>query len=222
MFPIYPIPLFCAFVLLLLTSISLPFFSAMDIVRVQSNVSGFGSNINVGEIRFGIWTSCEYSSIDNSHSCSPSGPGYTTLLVSLTNFNIVTIGSSWTRGLVATVFAGGVTLIAFAFSLTRHKVIACFLSVAAAAISFITFAIDIALLAYVKGQIGSLKGSDGGIFSATTSGGPGFWMTFVSFLILLGTGGAMGLSVRRRVAGESYRMNSAARVKAMMAEDAGK
>jgi len=195
----------------------------MDIVRVEGKVTGFGDDIDIGEIRFGIWASCEEKNIDSSlNVCTKTGYGYTTILISLANFKTVTIGSSWTRGLVATVVSAGLSLVAFGVAFTPQMVVAFFLTAIAATVTLLSFIIDIALLAYVKGQIGNLTGSDGSLFKSSTGGGPGFWMTFASFLLLAGTAAAQGLQLRKRAAGESYRMSSSERVKAMMMEDAGK
>ena len=49
--------LFCAFVLLTIVSISLPYLTAMDIARVNFNGNGgsVGGTGTASQLRFGIW-----------------------------------------------------------------------------------------------------------------------------------------------------------------------
>lgn len=194
--------LFAAFVLLFITSISLPYLSAMDITRTHfrgSSVSYPGSITGIEQIRFGIWTSCYRSTSDASTTCGKNGYAYSVAVNS--GSSSITIGSSWTRGLVVHPLATVVTFIALLFSFSTHltiSLIASFLAFLAAALTLIAFAIDIALYAYVKHQMKKLAGVED-----LTLTGPGFWLTFVSFLLLLLAGCTVCFGRRRERMGNA-------------------
>ncbi|KAF7974414.1 hypothetical protein HWV62_12272 [Athelia sp. TMB] len=171
--------LFCAFVLLTIVSVSLPYLTAMDIARVNfygngGSVSGTGT---ASQLRFGIWAFC--SELTNGNTiCDRTGHGYSVLVQS--GSSSVTIGSSWTRGLAVHPVAAGVTFIALLLSFSTHvtvTLLASLVSALAALITLIAFAIDIALYAYVKDKLRHIDHN--------THTGPGFWLTFVSFILLL-------------------------------------
>jgi len=188
--------LFAAFVLLFITSVSLPYLSAMDITRTHfrgSTVSYPGSGTGIEQIRFGIWTYCYKSTSDASTTCGKNGYAYFVPLSG--GGSLITIGSSWTRGLVVHPLATVVTFIALLFSFSTHltvSLIASLLAFLAATLTLIAFAIDIALYAYVKHQMKKLPGVDD-----LTLTGPGFWLTFVSFLLLLLAGCTVCFGRRR-------------------------
>jgi len=101
-----------------------------------------------------------------------------------------------------------VTLIAFLLSLSTHvtfTLLASLTSFLAALLTLIAFAIDIALYAYVKHQMGKLSG-----VNEHTNTAPAFWMTFVSFILLCLAGCTVCFGRRRdRMAGAtSYPMAS--------------
>ncbi|KZP08884.1 pali-domain-containing protein [Athelia psychrophila] len=171
--------LFCAFVLLFIVSVSLPYLTAMDITRV--NFNSFGGNVAgtgaTSQLRFGIWAFC--SELTNGNSvCAKTGHAYALTVNS--GSTAVTIGSSWTRGLAVHPVATGVTFIALLLSFSTHvtvTLLSSLVSFLAALITLIAFAIDIALFAYVKHK---MRGID-----QSTKTGPGFWLTFVAFILLL-------------------------------------
>ncbi|EMD32824.1 hypothetical protein CERSUDRAFT_118517 [Gelatoporia subvermispora B] len=204
--------LFCAFVLLLLVSVSLPFLPAIDVTRVHFHDGNVATETNesaMTQLRFGIWAYCWYDDSGN-RICNPTGHGYSTTLTDFgaTSQNTVTIGSSWTRGLAVHPVAAGVSLIALLFSLSTHVtmiLLASLLSFLAATLTLIAFAIDIALYAFVKHEMGHF--SD---VSKTTDTAPAFWMTFVSFILLCLAGCTVCFGRRRdRMAGAtSYPVSS--------------
>ncbi|KAG2065524.1 pali-domain-containing protein [Suillus decipiens] len=189
--------LFSAWFLLLIVSISLPYFTAMDITRVHTagQVTSESSDV-LTEIRLGIWGWC--ADLSSGSTCFNTGHGY-----SLTFMNSqggqVTIGSSWTRGLAVLPVAAGVAFIALLLSMSQHitvTLVASLVSFLAALLTLIAFAINIALFAYVKHEMGKLD------ISETTITGPGFWLTFVSLLLLILAGCTVCFGRRRdRMAG---------------------
>ncbi|KAG6374091.1 hypothetical protein JVT61DRAFT_4734 [Boletus reticuloceps] len=173
--------LFSAFVLLFIVSISLPFLTAMDITRVHTNgtVQVTGDQ-NFEQLRLGIWSYC-YTAINGNMECSPTGHGYSFSVQNNAN-NTVFIGSSWTLGLAVHPVACGVSFIALLFSFSQHitaTLVASLLSFLAATLALVAFAIDIALYAYFKNQMGDLG------FGNRTITGPGFWLTFASMILLI-------------------------------------
>jgi ABC-type nickel/cobalt efflux system permease component RcnA len=89
-----------------------------------------------------------------------------------------------------------VSFIALLFSFSTHitfTLIASLLSFLAALLTLIAFAIDIALFAFVKHEVGTLNNSD---FNTNTA--PAFWMTFVSFILLLLAGCTVCFGRRRQ------------------------
>jgi len=198
--------LLCAFVLLFLTSISLPHLTAMDITRTHFNGQGSPSSSDaaITQIRFGIWAYCYES--DGKMMCNKTGHGYTVGLRG-TDGSSITIGSRWTRGLAVHPIAAGVTFVALLFSFSTHMTMTLFasmLSFLAAAITLIAFAIDIVLFAYVKTQMKKLSDVD-----ENTLTGPGFWLTFVSFILLLIAGCTVCIGRRKNSTHDSsYPMTS--------------
>ncbi|EPQ55636.1 pali-domain-containing protein [Gloeophyllum trabeum ATCC 11539] len=199
--------LLAAFVLSFLTSISLPYLPALDIATVHFG-NGQNSQIPntnvpvIKELRFGIWAYCEYAANDGHRTCSPEGHGYQVQVGDATNNDTVTIGSSWTRGLAVHPVATAVTFIALLLSFSTHvtvTLLASIVSFLAALLTLIAFAIDIALYAYVHHEMGKLSGS------VNTDTAPGFWLTFVSLILLLLAGCTVCFGRRReRMSGSSY------------------
>jgi len=155
----------------------------MDIVRTTftGNVAAVQGDAMI-ETRFGIWAPCWYT-IDGERTCGPTAHAYQISFSNADRTSSETIGSSWTRGLAITPVACGVTFAAFLMSFSQHltvTLIASLTSFLAATITLIAFAVDIALLAFVKHELSLLTNVD-----ETTSAGPGFWMTFVALIFLL-------------------------------------
>ncbi|KAG1717505.1 pali-domain-containing protein [Suillus occidentalis] len=198
--------LFSAWFLLVLVSISLPSFQAMDITRVHSSGQvASGSNEAFTQFRFGIWGYCV--DLSSGRTCFNTGHGYSVTFANSQNAQ-VTIGSSWTRGLAVLPVAACVAFIALLLSVSQHitvTLVASLVSFLAALLTLIAFAINIALYAYVKHELGTLN------ISETTITGPGFWLTFVSLLLLILAGCTVCFGRRRdRMAGatsNSYQLN---------------
>ncbi|OAX37376.1 pali-domain-containing protein [Rhizopogon vinicolor AM-OR11-026] len=197
--------LFCAFVLLFLVSISLPYFQAMDITRVHATGQFSSGSQAITEFRLGIWGYC----IDENsgRTCYNTGHGYS-LTLQNSQGGQVTIGSSWTRGLAVHPVATALAFIALVMSFSQHitiTLVSSLVSFLAALLTVIAFAIDIALYAYVKNEMGNLTSNE------STITGPGFWLTFVSLILLLLAGCTVCFGRRRdRMAGatNSYQLSS--------------
>jgi len=196
--------LFCAFVLLFLVSVSLPYLTALDVARVHFKAGGpisVGADTNtVSQLRFGVWANCWYETSGN-RVCGTSGYAYnTTVYDAGARTTSVGIGSSWTRGLAIHPVATGVCFIALLLSLSAHitsTLLASLAAFLASIITLIAFAVDIALYAYVKHEMGKLHGTD-----ITTDTAPAFWMTFASLLLLWMAGSTVCMGRRRdRMAG---------------------
>ncbi|KAJ7583794.1 actin cortical patch SUR7/pH-response regulator pali [Mycena floridula] len=206
--------LFCAFVLSFLVSISLPYLTALDVVRTHFDGTPFLGSVGLSEVRFGIWAPCTYDT-QNSRTCASAHHGYSFTAFSLVDTNpddklFITIGSSWTRGLAVHPVATVATFIAFALSFSTHITItlaASLMSFFAALLTLIAFAIDIALYAYVHHKMGELPN-----VRQHTNTGPGFWLTFVSLILLLLGGCTVCFGRRKdRLSGStpSYPMSTA-------------
>ncbi|KAH7872652.1 SUR7/PalI family-domain-containing protein [Lentinula edodes] len=193
--------LFCAFVLSILVSISLPFLPALDIARAHMNGNALINGDTVNEIRFGVWAECTYKD-DGSRICGDAGHGYSTSISDTNKDANVIISGSWTRGLAVHPVATAVTFIALLFSFSSHvtvTLIASILSFLAALLTLIAFAIDIALYAFLHHEIGKISSIQG-----STDTAPGFWLTFVSLILLLLAGCTVCFGRRRdRMSGAS-------------------
>jgi len=188
--------LFCAFVLMFIVSVSLPFLTAMDITRVHftgNPMINMTGTPPISQTRFGIWAYCYETTTSSDTICDKTGHAYSFMLSK--GSSSVTIGSSWTRGLAVHPVATGVIFIALLLSLSSHitvTLIASIVSFLAALITLIAFAIDIALFAFVKHEMKKLTG-----VSSNTNTAPGFWLTFVSFILLLLAGCTVCFGRRR-------------------------
>ncbi|EIM80149.1 uncharacterized protein STEHIDRAFT_135458 [Stereum hirsutum FP-91666 SS1] len=173
--------LFCAFVLSLIVAISLPALPALDITRTHfssGSLAAGNSSGEIGQLRV-LRAYCIYDSSSGDRTCIDQGHGYA---VTVSGNSSITIGSSWTRGLAVHPVATIVTFIAFLLSLSSHITVMLLSSIAsglAALLTLIAFAIDIALFVYVKHKMADLDVEE------HTITGPGFWITFATFLLLL-------------------------------------
>ncbi|KAF8182945.1 SUR7/PalI family-domain-containing protein [Pholiota molesta] len=174
--------LLVALVLSLLVSLSLPFLPTLDIVRVLVADNGAQASIEaMNNIRLGIWTACAYA-LDGTHACGEQKLGYEVIFVNIFNtadFEI--IQPSWTRGLVVHPIATGFIFVAFFVSFSERmtaNLVAFFMSSFAALITLVAFAFDIALFVHVRNAI---KDLDAG---ASTEIALGFWLTFVSYVVV--------------------------------------
>jgi len=157
----------------------------MDIARSRFPTSYeiTNTNLEVTEIRFGIWGYCNRNQNGGQLACVSTGHGYDLVVGPKdTPDSNVFIGASWTRGLAIHPVATGVTFIAFLLGLSTHltvTLIASLVGLLAALLTLLAFAVDIALYAFAKAKLNSLPSG------ADTITGPGFWLTFVAFLLLI-------------------------------------
>jgi len=174
----------------------------LDIARTHlggAEVVGIETPL-VNDIRYGIWTPCFYDS-QNDRTCFVPDRGYTISLKKGSNTAVV--NAMWTRGLVIHPVATVVTFFAFLFALFSSKsvmgIISSLIAFLAALLTLIAFAIDIALFALIRVESDNLGAG------VTTITGPGFWLTFASFILLL-VGGCtvcFGCRQSRRLDGAS-------------------
>ncbi|KAG6832575.1 hypothetical protein H0H87_001231 [Tephrocybe sp. NHM501043] len=185
-----------ALVLLFLSSVSLPYLPALDVAR-----SKFGSGVietdaqGMTELRLGVWAYCFYNE-DLDRTCTTATHAYNLAISNEAKTASVTIGSSWTRGLAVHPVATGVAFVAFLLSLSLHHAVtfvATLFAFLASVLSLIAFALDIALFVYLKHQVNKLPN-----VQAKTTIGNGFWLTFVSFLLLILGGATVCLGRRHR------------------------
>jgi len=186
--------IFCALVLNLLVSISLPFLPGLDIARTRIINGQVGTAQGLTQIRFGIWAPCFYTA--QNHTCPDARRAYTVTIENGNNTSSqdAVVDSSWTRGLAVHPVAAIVTFFAFLFSLSTHLVvtlIASLLAFLAALLTLIAFAIDIALLVLVQHELNRIG------TGTTTKPSAAFWMTFVSLILLLLGGCTVCLGRRR-------------------------
>ncbi|EIW76851.1 pali-domain-containing protein [Coniophora puteana RWD-64-598 SS2] len=199
--------LLAATVLLIITSINLPYLTALDFARVHYTGNSLGVSGGQGsltQLRFGIWGYCAYTS-NGARVCPHVGHGYGVEVLSTTH-NSATINPSWTRGLAVHPVAAVVSFIALLFSFSTHvtvTLVASVLSFLAALLALLAFIIDIALYAWVKHEMGNL-----GVPESTITG-PGFWLTFVAMILLFLAGCTVCFGRRRdRMSGAtSYEMS---------------
>ncbi|KAF8637141.1 hypothetical protein AX17_003045 [Amanita inopinata Kibby_2008] len=193
--------LFCAFVLTLLTSVSLPYLRTLDIARIH-----FGDRqVSVAQdrtdqLRFGIWSYCHYDLKGDRH-CSDIGYAYSVQVDDAATKSSITVASSWTRGLAVHPVSAIVTILALLFSLFSSSftlLIASLLSFLSMMLCFIAFLIDIALYAYVKHRF---EFNNNGLRTLT---GPGLWLNFTA--MILTALASCGLFIgRRKRAAEDYK-----------------
>ncbi|KAJ7739175.1 pali-domain-containing protein [Mycena metata] len=190
--------LFCALVLSILSSISLPTFPALDFVRISYSNTPRSKDF-LSQLRFGIWGLCEYDGT-GKRSCQFTGHGYGILLRDFNQETTAFIGPSWTRGLAIHPVATAVTGIAFGFACSKHEhgpFITAVSSAVAAFLMTLAFIVDIALYAFVKEQLDKLP------HPGTTTPSSAFWMTFVSLILVIAAGGSV-FYARRKDVGSEY------------------
>jgi len=193
-----------AFLLSLLVSISLPYVRVFDIVRVNfDNSGGTGSdNDHITKFRWGIWGFCRQIAGSGNWDCTSTGYGYST------DISGQQIGTSWTRGLVIHPIAAAAILVAWLLSFSTHltvSLVAALVSLLGAVLTLIAFAIDIALLAFIKSKMNNISG-----VSEHTMPGPAFYMTLV-VLVITSVAGCTVCFCRNRHRDhdtESYKLSS--------------
>ncbi|EAU87640.1 hypothetical protein CC1G_09101 [Coprinopsis cinerea okayama7 len=199
--------LLVALIVSFLASISLPYLPTLDITRVEFTPSLVENEMT--NLRFGIWTSCYYNE-EEDKTCQKNGYAYEVDVSTADGAEQVVIGSSWTRGLVVQPLATAVTLVALCLSLSTNlfvALLASLVSFLAAIMHLISFAIQIALFAYVKKKMNDLD------IDAKTKVSPGFWLVFASLLLTL-LGGCTVCFGRRRDKAKKRAAATAAAVEA--------
>nr|GAT60481.1 predicted protein [Mycena chlorophos] len=199
--------LLCALVLSIIVSVSLPFLTDIDFVRVHFGDGVATNGQGMTELRFGIWAPC-YFDTDGTKTCFAASHGYSVSISNQDKTADVIIGGSWTRGLAVHPVATAVTFIAFCMAFSTHHLVtllASLMSFLAATLTLIAFAIDIALYAFVHHEIGKLPDVSG-----KTDTSVAFWMTFVTLILLLLAGCTVCFGRRKdRLSGaSSYPMSS--------------
>ncbi|KAH0579881.1 hypothetical protein H2248_002709 [Termitomyces sp. 'cryptogamus'] len=220
--------IFVALVLLSLSSISLPYLPALDVARTKFGTEVLDSGAQgMTELRVSVlysgqvwlltdhvaWSLVNFCPCRQSHvtnltraycyydqdldrTCTTATPAYQVAISNAAKTASVIIGSSWTRGLAVHPVAAGVAFVAFLLSLSTHHVVtlvASLFAFLASALALIAFAIDIALFVFLRHQVDILPNID-----AKTTIGVGFWLTFVSFLLLILGGATVCLGRRHR------------------------
>jgi len=185
--------LFCAFVLTLVTSVSLPYLRTLDIARTHfGELQVTIEKDPIDQLRLGVWAYCYYQ-LNGDRLCSSIGYAYSVLITDVATKSNISIAPSWTRGLAIHPVSAIVTLAALLVSFNPNVLtllIATLLSFISMMLCFVAFLVDIALYAYLKFRIGDHANG------LTTHTGPGLWVNFAAMIL---TGLAMcSLFVRRR------------------------
>ncbi|KAI1795431.1 hypothetical protein LXA43DRAFT_42325 [Ganoderma leucocontextum] len=189
--------LFLSFFLLFIVSISLPYLTDLDFVRVhfKDTLPTVGSDPDaVTDIRFGTWAACWYQQ-NGDRVCNSDHGGYSTTLYDANSENSVTIASSWTRGLAIHPIATAVAFIALGLSFLTHasaRLAASLTAFLAAFLTLLAFLADVALYGWVKREVHKLDGVESDMAT-----GPGFWITFACLLLLSFAGSTVCLGRRR-------------------------
>ncbi|KAF9478568.1 hypothetical protein BDN70DRAFT_933279 [Pholiota conissans] len=173
--------IFIALVLSFFVSISLPFILGIDIARINVEVPGLDGK---GDVRLGIWSYCIYD-LTGAHACAPKGLGYSFEKFNAFNVNESDVlSSAWTRGLILHPIATGFIFVAFVTSLltsTLVNLVAFLATLFAAFVTLIAFVIDIALYVHIHTVV-----KDAHVDAvANTDTAPGFWLSFVSVVLLI-------------------------------------
>ncbi|KAI0276913.1 hypothetical protein BGY98DRAFT_666157 [Russula aff. rugulosa BPL654] len=180
--------LFCAFILSLLVTISLPTLPTLDIVRCRFTATRYAHPGLILDTRFGVWGTCTLAGNPGAvRVCQNQGSGYSYTFTSKP-YDIAIVGPSSISGLVAHPIATVVIFIAFISSLSFRATLALFASVLTFVASLVTltvFAFDIALFIDVRNKARqALQGLPDPQIRDVVTLGPGFWITFVSLILL--------------------------------------
>ncbi|GJJ09237.1 hypothetical protein Clacol_003459 [Clathrus columnatus] len=190
--------LFSAFVLLLVASVSTPFFQPVDIVHTTQSINT-NSERGTEEVRYGIWGACRTATGSSTITvCQHLGHGYSTTnnpLLAFFDLNsedtkFTGVNSSWTKGLPVHVVAAIIVFISFVCSFLTKPLITILVAGIGAVVTLIAIAIDIAFNILTRHAVDEITNS------ASTSFGPGFWLTLVAFVITIG--GSVLLFLHRR------------------------
>jgi hypothetical protein len=185
--------LLIAFVAGLLSSVSLPVFRPLEVVRTHFNTDPeLNIKGRIEEARFGVWSGCAYLH-DYGRHCTDAGVGYEVGIAFIENgVEERRVGKSWTRGLILTPVATFFAFVALGLALVpggKFGLFASGMSFIAALVMLLAFIIDIILLLRVKDKF-RVPGAD-------TNAGAGFWLTFISFIFLVVSGCTVCIGHRR-------------------------
>ncbi|KAJ7508765.1 hypothetical protein B0H11DRAFT_2270387 [Mycena galericulata] len=161
----------------MLATISVPTLHGVDFVRINT---GIPADQGPTQISLGIWGVCEIGGF----GCTKSVPGY-----SFSFAADLEITPAWTHALAIHPFVLSVTAIALILTCLKHEkgpILAFFASAVAAFFTLLAFIIDIAFFANANNIVGQFNSSNAESFTATP--GAGFWLTFVSLLLILVSG----------------------------------
>ncbi|KAI0340466.1 hypothetical protein BDW22DRAFT_1360451 [Trametopsis cervina] len=188
--------LLAAFSMLFFVALSLPFFPALDLVRVRfEGVSGnVSQQVPLSELRYGTWGYCWYN-VNGERYCSAAGHAYTTTVFNADKSSLQLLPPQFTSGLAIHPAAAGLTFVALFLSLFTNftvALLAALTTLVCALLTLGTIATDLALYSAVKYRMGRLTG-----VRQHTDVGTGFWMVFASF-VLLSLAGFMACFGRRR------------------------
>ncbi|KIM23883.1 hypothetical protein M408DRAFT_319244 [Serendipita vermifera MAFF 305830] len=175
-----------AFILSFLISISLPYVRFLDLVRTsygtpRTIVTGT-SNDQTTELRLGLWGVCSSLASSGDWKCwmgynSSVGGKY--------------IRESWVYGAEVHPLVTFVILLAWLLSFSLKTIFVAFVFTAIGCLlTFIWFAIEIAVFVHVTNQMGNIGGS--------TRPGPAFWMTLVVLILAVVAGCVVYLEHRRQ------------------------
>ncbi|KAI5980833.1 hypothetical protein EDD15DRAFT_625358 [Pisolithus albus] len=181
---------FVAFILLMLTAISLPAISGMDITRVNAGngTSLTAANETVTQLRFGIWAYC-YDLVNGTSQCGASAVSIKGYSVTVSNqTDTVDIVAPWTRGLTLHVVAAVATFVALSFCMfKRISVFLLTFSVIACLSAAASIVVDAILYVYIRSQMTDLG------FGGNTKPSHAFWITLASVLLVFVGGSPLWL-----------------------------
>ncbi|KAJ7509120.1 hypothetical protein B0H11DRAFT_2432843 [Mycena galericulata] len=153
----------------MLATISVPTLHGVDFVRINTGIPA-----DQGPTQISV---C----FPPLASCSGYVPGY-----SFSFAADLEITPAWTHALAIHPFVLSVTAIALILTCLKHEkgpILAFFASAVAAFFTLLAFIIDIAFFANANNIVGQFNSSNAESFTATP--GAGFWLTFVSLLLIL-------------------------------------
>ncbi|KAF9478565.1 pali-domain-containing protein [Pholiota conissans] len=191
--------IFTALLLSVIVSISLPFIRGLDIIRINTETLAGRRT----DIRMGVWANCFYEvGVD---FCGPTGLGYEVGIFAIAPIFVPqTITATWTRHFVIHPIATVFIFVAFLATLftrstlsTRSTIdlVAFAATLFATLMELIAFIIDIAVFAHTHSIVKIVDENVNGILVTVTSAG--FWLTFVSLVLLVGASVTLFIGRRR-------------------------
>ncbi|TFK24852.1 hypothetical protein FA15DRAFT_694149 [Coprinopsis marcescibilis] len=193
-----------ALILSLLVAISLPALPALDISRITSTKAPADRDTAAKAYHFGVWNACVWD-FNDVKLCGISGAGYEFPIVKdVARLEFVMVTSAWTRGLAIHPVVTACVAIALGASVSSRNsanLLAPLISLGAAVLTTIAFAIDIAFHLRIRHIVRSSL--DITNRNVDVSAGPGFWLTLVVLILCAFSGGVLIIARRREVSGGS-------------------